>query len=78
MDNSLVVRRKQPGYLSYLLRLWRVDVGAAGDLSVGSIWRLSIESSLNGERQGFANLDELFVFLLRQIDPTSGEGMQEN
>ena len=78
MDNSLVVRREQAVYLSYLLRLWRVDVGAAGDLSLAYIWRVSIESALTGERRGFASLDDLFVFLLRQTGSTKCEDVQEN
>jgi hypothetical protein len=48
---------EQPGYLAYLLRLWRVnDDGKA-------VWRASLESPHTGERHGFANLERLFAFL---------------
>jgi len=52
--------REERRYLSYLLRLWQVRSG--GEL----VWRASIESSLTGERKGFANLDDLFDFLQEQ------------
>ncbi len=59
--------REQPDYVSYLLRLWR----ESGDGGVyrgdeKAVWRASVESSLSGERVGFANLEELFEFLRRQ------------
>ena len=47
-------------YLAYLLRLWQAK--AEGETT----WRASLESSLTGERQGFASLDELFEFLRRE------------
>ena len=47
----------QTDYLVYLLRLWRMrGAGAAG-------WRASLASPGSGERQGFASLDDLFLFL---------------
>jgi hypothetical protein len=55
-----------PRYLSYLLRLWRVDTGGE-DIRMGrAVWRGSLEGSLTGERRGFSSLDELFDFLRRQ------------
>ena len=55
----------QLDYHSYLLRFWseRVD----GQIA----WRASLESSLTGECQGFASLDELSDFLKRQTDAAS-------
>lgn len=53
-------------YLSYLLRLWRVDeapTGAAEDV----IWRASLESPFTGERMSFACLEDLCDFLREQI-----------
>lgn len=44
-------------YTSYLLRMWRVHT--AGQ----SVWRASLQSTENGEHQGFATLDQLFAFL---------------
>ena len=46
--------------LSFLLRLWQ-DNGEDKP-----VWRASLQSSLGGEREGFASLDELFTFLRRQ------------
>jgi hypothetical protein len=48
---------EQPGYLAYMLRMWRVDT------EEGTVWRASVESSHTGERHGFANLELLFAFL---------------
>jgi hypothetical protein len=45
--------KEQPGYISYLLRLWRE----------GAIWRASLESTRTGELRAFVSLDELFDFL---------------
>ena len=53
-----------PTYLSYLLRLWRVD----GDEGL-SVWRASLESSRTGERRTFASLDDLFEFLSKATNP---------
>ena len=49
-------------YQSYLLRLWRALGGAEQP------WRASLENPLTGERQGFADLEALFAFLLTQIE----------
>ena len=54
-------RHNHPDYLSYLLRLWRVQGEAAA-------WRGSLESPHTGERLGFGSLDELFAFLREQTD----------
>jgi len=51
---------KQPDYLSYLLRLWRVNHAQE------TIWRASLKSASTGEQMGFASLDELFEFLRQQ------------
>lgn len=59
MDQS----NRQPGYLSYLLRLWQGDTTGVGTGTRGNAWCGSLESSLTGERQGFASLDELVEFL---------------
>jgi hypothetical protein len=48
---------EQPGYLAYMLRMWRVE---AED---GPAWRASVESPHTDERHGFANLELLFAFL---------------
>jgi hypothetical protein len=48
---------EQPGYLAYLLRLWRVNDDGK------PVWRASVENPHTGERHGFANLETLFAFL---------------
>ncbi len=48
---------KQQVYRSYLLRLWRSGTGR------DALWHASLESPLTGERQGFATLKDLFIFL---------------
>jgi hypothetical protein len=59
--------REQAEYLSYLIRLWQVDTAVGGHRVDGTGWRGSLESSLTGERHGFASLDELFEFLQSQM-----------
>ena len=60
-------------YQAYMLRLWQ----ASNDEKL--TWRASLESPHTGQRQGFADLQALFVFLEEQTrstdDPcaTSGE-----
>jgi hypothetical protein len=54
------VSEDQQRYLSYLLRLWQVE--SKGQL----VWRASLEASRTGERQGFASIDELLVFICQQ------------
>jgi hypothetical protein len=44
-------------YVTYLLRLW-----CAGDAGL-SVWRAALENPRTGERQVFANLAALCVFL---------------
>jgi len=58
---------QQPGYLSYLLRLWQVDAAEVRARVSGSAWRGSLESPSTGERQGFASLDEIIGFLHGQM-----------
>ncbi len=45
------------GYQTYALRLWRAP--CQGEWH----WRASLESRHTGERQSFAELEELFAFL---------------
>jgi hypothetical protein len=47
-------------YRAYLLRLWRVNSEAARRTE----WRASLEDPRTGERLGFANLEQLFAFLI--------------
>ncbi len=43
---------------SYILRLWRVNQCTTPD------WRASLENPITGKRIGFANLEQLFAFLM--------------
>ncbi|UCC65462.1 MAG: hypothetical protein JSV36_10635 [Anaerolineae bacterium] len=52
--------KEQLDYISYLLRMWRVNGEEA------EAWRASLENPHTGERIGFASLDKLFVFLRQQ------------
>jgi hypothetical protein len=58
----------EPGYLSFLLRLWRVDDGQA------KAWRASLQNALTGQRQGFADLVQLMAFLRQQTDDSGNPG----
>ena len=69
---------EQRDYISYLLRLWRMDgddeaLGCdhprsfLGNGSRG--WRASLESPVTGERLGFGCLEDLFGFLRAQAGP---------
>ncbi len=51
--------------LSYLLRLWRAPGG------VGQPWRASLEDTLTGQLQGFADLEALVAYLHGQIEGES-------
>ena len=51
--------RESRGYLAYMLRLWQVGEDA-------EVWRAAVENAHTGARHGFANLDDLFVFLKDQ------------
>ena len=51
------MRGSRPGYLAYLLRLWRIGKGE------GAVWRASLQDVRTGERVGFAGLEEAFVYL---------------
>jgi hypothetical protein len=52
--------KEQLDYISYLLRVWRSN----GDETA---WRASLQNPHTGEIIGFAGIDELCVFLRRQI-----------
>jgi hypothetical protein len=56
-DNTVSSDRK---YLSYLLRLWKVEENGE------SVWRASLEETHSGKKYGFANPESLFMFLSEQ------------
>ena len=55
---------KKTHHLSYLLRLWRTE--GLRDFE----WRASLEIPETGQRIGFANLEQLFAYLM---DLTEGQ-----
>ena len=52
---------EQPEYLACLLRLWKEE--SKGQAA----WRASLERSPAARRRVFANLDDLFAYLQRQM-----------
>ena len=57
-------------YRSYLVRLWRVE-------TPGQSWRASLEDPRTGQRIGFAGLEQLFAFLMEQVErDTEGVTME--
>jgi hypothetical protein len=65
---------KESTYHSFLLRLWLADDDGK------PAWRASLERPLTGERKGFANLDELSLYLeqLTHIDSKMVQDGYEN
>lgn len=61
----MTMPNEDPDYLSYLLRLWRVNDEEE------AVWRASLESVDTGERKGFAGLEALFAFLREQTGVSS-------
>lgn len=67
-----MMKKEQPDYLAYLLRLWRVN--GNGKFQSGTskaVWRASLENPHTGERQGFASLETLVDFLREQTGVTA-------
>ncbi len=61
MKPSTTSRPDTDQYRSYLLRLWRSETS---DKS----WRASLEDSHTGQRIGFATLEQMFAFLMEQVE----------
>lgn len=53
---------------SYLLRLWRPNKTG------NSNWQASLEDTRTNERVGFANLEQLFAFLMALIERDDKRG----
>jgi hypothetical protein len=51
----------QKKYRSYLLRLWCEE-------TVDPCWQASLEDPHTGKRIGFASLEQLFTFLMDQVE----------
>jgi hypothetical protein len=52
-----------PNYRSYLLRLWRDQPDAP--------WRAALQSTVTGERINFAEIPQMFGFLLATLETPS-------
>jgi hypothetical protein len=65
------MNQKLPSYLSYLIRLRRVDNGGQ------PLWRISLEAPGAGERENFAELDDLVAFLRRRMTPSAAPVTEE-
>ncbi len=61
------MKKQQPRYLSYLLRMWQTS--DSGDL----VWRASLECPGTGERRGFPSLRDLFAYLEAQTERPSND-----
>lgn len=59
-------------YRTYLLRIWRAETPDQG-------WRASLQDPHTERRIGFASLEQLFAFLMEQVErDAEGEGMKES
>lgn len=67
---SNLMTDERSSYISYMLRLWRVNEAGA------SLWRASLEDPHTGKRMGFADLEGLFTFLRRQLDLAGSDPSQ--
>jgi hypothetical protein len=63
-------------YISYLLRIWRLENDEESTSSEQNFWRVSLESTQTRKQVHFASLEEMLIFLkgqFVQIDDTSDE-----
>ncbi len=63
-------RSKPHNYHAYLLRIWLAQ-GVGQDVG----WQASLQDAIGHRRIGFASLEELFAFLMNEIEnnPERGE-----
>ncbi len=61
MKNSTTSDPSEKKYRAYLLRLWCAD-------TLDRCWRASLEDPRTGQRIGFASLEQLFAFLMEQVE----------
>ena len=57
--------RPRARYGAYLLRFWAESRGKPG---LPPIWRFGLEDAHSGRRWAFAGMDQLVVFLRREIE----------
>ena len=70
---EMAMLSEQPGYRSYLLRLWRIGTGEPPS------WRASLEDARTHQRRNFASLEQLYTFLIDETDgaPESDDAVSE-
>ncbi len=59
----------QKAYRSYLLRLW------CDGREATACWQASLDDPHTGERIGFGSLEDLFAFLVEQVEASSQSKM---
>ena len=62
MDGNPGNQRNKKNYRSFLLRLWRVIRNGKG------VWLAGLEDPHTGEQESFTSLEELLVYLKKQIN----------
>ena len=65
-------KTEKPQHISFLLRMWCVDETGRSN------WRASLEMPETGERIGFANLEQLFIYLIDLSDRGDGTQAKES
>ena len=71
-QNQLEQAAQQTNRYSYLLRLWRTPQ------SSGLNWQVSLENPRTNERVGFANLEQMFAFLMRLIERDNQRALDQS
>jgi len=66
--------KDSPHYISYLLRLWRVNGDDEPHPPEKAVWRASLEDPNTRERRAFASLDDLVDFLRERIGQVTWGG----
>ena len=59
-----------PRYQSYLLRCWEVR---SRNPDQSAAWRYSLQDPQTEEKHGFADLEELVIFLQTKLGPQDGQ-----
>lgn len=70
-SGSIEVQGEPKSYISFLLRLYRVQS------EEGWTWRASLEDPLSGERHAFPDLQTLFAFLEAKAGEETNEKQQK-
>jgi hypothetical protein len=79
MDLNRDVNTKD-AYISYLLRIWRLEESEELSSSKENLWRVSLESTRTRTSVTFTSLEDLLFFLQEQFTPKdqSSDDSKEN